>query len=321
MLRYGRELKTNKIKNPADLSGTWNRNFGRPVIFMKFFPLFFLFFAGFFLNACTSSNAERFWAKMREESFSRNFMALDIPSEPFRLAGLLKDGGGEDLVVYLEGDGRAFVGGHPTLDPSPGKAQAYELALLDPAPTVLYLARIGQFQPEFTGKDFQEYWTVKRLAPEALASANQAIDLVLSRTGAKRLHLIGYSGGGGLAVLLAQNRSDVASLVTVAGLLDIEWWVKEEGYLPLVGSMNPADNVEKICDLPQIHFYGEKDRIIVPAMSRHFERLASFSDFRRIAVPTNHWKEWTSLWPGFLRKSLVPLRERSAKAAENAGRK
>lgn len=277
--------------------------------FVKCWALF-LFFIGF-LPGCATSNAEKFWARMQEKSVSQNFTALDIPSKPFSLAGLLKEGGGEDLVVYLEGDGRAFVQGRPSRDPSPGKAQAYELALLDPAPAVLYLARIGQFRREFTGKDFQEYWTVKRLAPEALASANSAIDFVLRRTGAKRLHLVGYSGGGGLAVLLAEYRKDVASLVTVAGLLDIGWWVKTEGYPPLAGSLNPAGGAERIRTLPQIHFYGEKDRIIVPGMSRHFEGLAAFSDFRRIAVSTDHWKAWTNLWPGLLRQYVLPLREKS----------
>lgn len=270
---------------------------------------FYLLCAGLCLCACVSSNAEVFWAKMLAKGGKSDFVALDLPSEPFRLAGLLREGGGEELVVYLEGDGRAFVRGRPARDPSPGKAQAYELALLDPAPTVLYLARIGQFRPELTGKDFQEYWTVKRLAPEALASANHAVDLVLERTGASRLHLIGYSGGGGLALLLAENRNDVASLVTVAGLLDIEWWVQKHHYLPLTGSLNPADDVKRIVHLPQLHLYGERDRIIVPAMSQHFETLAPFTRLRRIAVDTDHWKDWTRLWPDLLGNHVMPMRK------------
>lgn len=265
-------------------------------------------------GACAIKSADRsawLWHSMSQRAETCGFVPMSLKVPPFHLAAMLKNGGGPDLVVYLEGDGRVLnARGRPSTDPSPAKAQGYELALIDPAPTVLYLARIGQFQLWQTGKAFQPYWTQKRLSAESIEAASQALDQIMAQTGAQRLHLIGYSGGAGLALLLAEQRKDVASLVTVAGLLDTDWWVQQHGYAPLTGSINPADQARRLVDLPQLHFYGEKDTRIIPAMSAHFSQLAPFRDFRRVAVPTDHWELWTELWPQCLRDYVLPLRER-----------
>jgi len=169
------------------------------------------------------------WVNLSQKARDNGFKPVNFNTPPFLLAGLIKgQPGSEALVVYLEGDGRGVVRGKVTQDPTPGQPLSYELAEADPAPAVLYLARIGQYQPSQTGLEFQPYWSEKRLAEEAVAAAGQAIDEAKRRLEAKRIHLVGYSGGGGLALLLAQRRTDVASLVTVAGLLDTQWWVREK---------------------------------------------------------------------------------------------
>jgi poly(3-hydroxybutyrate) depolymerase len=176
------------------------------------------------------------------------------------------------------------------------------------APAVLYLARIGQYQPSQTGREFQPYWSDKRLAEEAVDAASLAIDEAKRRLGAGRIHLLGYSGGGGLAMLLAQRRTDVASLVTIAGLLDTQWWVLEKNYHPLTGSLNPADQAVRLTNLSQVHFYGSDDPIIPGGMSSHFQTLAPFTNFRRVEVRTNHWKNWAEWWPELLKNYVLPNR-------------
>jgi len=253
------------------------------------------------------------WVNLSQKARDNGFRPVNFSAPPFLLAGLIKgQPGSEALVVYLEGDGRGVVRGKVTQDPTPGQPLSYELAEADPAPAVLYLARIGQYQPSQTGLEFQPYWSEKRLAEEAVAAAGQAIDEAKRRLEAKRIHLVGYSGGGGLAILLAQRRTDVASLVTVAGLLDTQWWVREKNYQPLTGSLNPADQAASLADLPQVHFYGAFDYIIPGAMSSHFQSLASFSRFQRVEVQTNHWKNWAEWWPDLLKMHVLPLRRLSA---------
>jgi pimeloyl-ACP methyl ester carboxylesterase len=221
----------------------------------------------------------------------------------------LKRGPGEVLTVYLEGDGRGMVRGRVTQDPTPSRPMGFELARSDPSPAVLYLARVGQYQPSQTGQNFQAYWSDKRLAEEAVNAAGLAIDQAKRHLGVRYIHLIGYSGGGGLALLLAERRSDVLSLVTVAGLLDTQWWVREKNFTPLVGSLNPADQAARLAELPQVHFYGSEDLIIPEAMSAHFQSLVPFAHFQRVEIKTNHWEIWPELWPNLLRSHVLPLRD------------
>jgi pimeloyl-ACP methyl ester carboxylesterase len=60
------------------------------------------------------------------------------------------------------------------------------------------------------------------------------------RSGSTRLTLVGYSGGGTIAVLLAARRSDVAEVITVAANLDVGYWTQRDGLSPLTGSLDPA---------------------------------------------------------------------------------
>ncbi len=258
--------------------------------------------------------AEEAWTGLSARGAGHDFRSVTFQVPPFTLSGLLKGqpGASPDLVVYLEGDGRGVVRGRVTQDPTPSRPMGFELARSDGAPAVLYLARIGQFQPAQTGRKYQDYWSNKRLSEEAVNAASQAIDQAKSQLGARRVHLVGYSGGGGLALLLAERRSDVATVATVAGLLDTGWWVREKNFEPLTGSLNPADQAARLAAMPQVHFYGRDDAIIPPEMSAHFGTLAPFSSFRRVEVDTNHWKAWPEMWPGLLKKYLAPLREKAS---------
>lgn len=163
--------------------------------------------------------------------------------------------------------------------PTPSKTPVFDLAALAPAPAVLYLARIGQFQPQYTGTAYQTYWSAGRLGPEAVLAADEAVTAIKERTVTNRIYLVGFSGGGGLACLVAARRDDVA------GLLDHDWWTRTNNYPPLTDSLNPADFAAKLADIPQIHFYGMDDKLISPAMSAKFESLTAFKDFTRAAAP------------------------------------
>jgi hypothetical protein len=265
-------------------------------------------------SACAPAG-QTLWAREVKRGWTKGFEPADLPAPPFRLASLVKGRSGEDLVVYLEGDGRAVVRGRPSRDPTPKLAQSLELAFLDPWPLVMYLARVGQYMPAYAGERYSDYWTGGRLAPEVVESASLAIDEIKARVGAVRIHLVGFSGGGGLAVLLAARRADVASLVTVAGLLDTEWWTRDNGWLPLAGSLNPASVARLLVELPQIHYYGQKDRIIAPAMSTRFASMAPFTSLQRYGLPLDHYNGWTASWPTLLREQIIPMRQRSIPAS------
>lgn len=74
--------------------------------------------------------------------------------------------------------------------------------------------------------------------------------------------LIGYSGGGTVAALIAARRTDIAQLMTVAAILDINHWVQQQSLTPLHGSLNPADAWQNLAAIPQVHWVGGKDTVV-----------------------------------------------------------
>ncbi len=273
-------------------------------------PIVFILSLLLLSSACAKTSPE-IWAGMASNAATNGFEAKTFNAKPFLLAGLLKNepSKNNNLVVYIEGDGAALTYGKKvSLDPSPNFAQSYELAMLDPAPKVLYLARIGQFQPSQTGPLYQKYWAEARFSNDAVEAANEAINQAKAQTGASYVQLIGFSGGGALATLLAERRNDVKSLITVAGILDISWWVDTYDYKPLSGSLNPADRAAMISTLPQIHINGKADTIAPPQMAIQFKQKADFKNFRILTLANGHYSGWTKAWPQILRQHALPLR-------------
>ncbi|MGM0423101.1 MAG: alpha/beta fold hydrolase [Pseudomonadota bacterium] len=181
------------------------------------------------------------------------------------------------LTVYIEGDGFAWSGHHrPSLNPTPHDPLALKLALAHPpgGGNAVYLSRPCQYvnldeQPACD----QRYWTSHRFAPEVIRSTSKAIDSLKNKFGAESLVLIGYSGGGALAALVAAHRrNDVARLVTVAGNLDIKAWSMFHQLTPLEGSLNPADFWQRLVDIPQVHYVGGKDKVMPELISRAYAR-------------------------------------------------
>lgn len=212
------------------------------------------------------------------------------------------------LTVYIEGDGLAWVSRtEPSLDPTPHHPVGLELASADPGPNVVYLARPCQYTPMADNpRCTVAYWTGKRFAPEVIASLDQAIDHYVRLAPGRGIHLVGYSGGGALAVLLAARRHDVLSLRTVAGNLDHEAVNRLHEVSPMPDSANPIDVARRVADLPQRHFSGADDRVIPPAIAERFAAAAGGRCLRLTVVPDmTHGGDWAAQWPALL---ALPLR-------------
>ena len=207
------------------------------------------------------------------------------------------------LNIYLEGDGLAWI--KPTIpseNPTPNNPLALKLALLDKNPAV-YLARPCQYVSANQSKNCtQQYWTSHRFSSEVIASTNQAIEVIKEQFGAKKLILIGYSGGGAVAALVAATRNDVIKLVTVAGNLDHDHWTKERGLQPLLGSLNPADAWMQLQNIPQQHYFGEEDSIIDEGVVRSYAKKFKFMDNIGISIIPNydHHCCWEEIWPALV---------------------
>ena len=220
------------------------------------------------------------------------------------------------LNVYIEGDGLAWVNSStPSFDPTPINPLALKLALLDTDASA-YLARPCQF----TGAEQQrgcsnKYWTSHRFAPEIIAASNEGVSQLKLRFAANKVRLIGYSGGGAVAALIAARRHDVAQLVTVAGNLDHAAWTKQHRMSSLSGSVNPAEAWKSLEEIPQRHYVGDQDTVINESIAQAY--VARYSGNKKpyiSVIPTfNHHCCWESIWP-----TIVESKFGDISAAENS---
>ncbi|WP_372394470.1 alpha/beta hydrolase [Azospirillum sp. HJ39] len=217
---------------------------------------------------------------------------------PFTLAGWLRAGASGPLVVYIEGDGHAWsTMTQPSRDPTPRNPVALALALEDPAPRVLYLGRPCQYGGVAADAACTaRFWTSHRFAPEVVDALGHALDEAERASGADRLVLVGYSGGGVAAALLAARRSDVAALVTLVAPLDLAGWAAAKGLSPLAGSLDPAAEAGRLAGLPQWHIAGGRDRVVPPDIVRGYAGRAGVPV--RVVPGMEHDGDWPALWPG-----------------------
>ncbi len=212
-------------------------------------------------------------------------------------------------VFYIEGDGRIVSHGLITSDPTPSKPMLLNLAVIDTRPNVVYLARPCQYLPKLPDKSCNKlYWTNKRLAPEVIASLNEVINKISQ---GQKIHLVGFSGGGGAAVLIAAKNPNVISLLTIAGSLDTDRFASYHGRKDqLDQSLNPLDYSNAICQIPQLHLSGGKDKIVPAFLAKNFMEKSAAANIRHRCmkhqiIPTaDHKNGWQEIWPDILKQEL-----------------
>lgn len=212
-----------------------------------------------------------------------------------------------ELAVFIEGDGFAWLDPRtPSADPTPLDPIALRLALAERHRSSAWLARPCQFDPPLAaGHCRTAHWTQARFSPEIIAAMDQGLSRLKQMFGAQRLVLVGYSGGGAVAALLAARRQDVSLLITVAAVLDHEAWTRAQGISPLQGSLNPAGEWAALRGLRQIHFAGAQDKLAGRAAVQPFvDRFAASDKPVLIEVPGfTHTCCWVENWESFRRLS------------------
>lgn len=186
--------------------------------------------------------------------------------EAASLAAASKDdpSAGDLLTVVIEGDGDAHDSrGRPSADPTPNDPLGFKIAQGWPQGPVAWLGRPCQYvrDPACTPAS----WTTARYSEHAVAASSLAIDELKRRAGATRLRLVGWSGGGAMATLVAARRTDVVALVTLAAPLDLDAWAEWHGASPLTGSLDPAA-ITLPPRVAQLHVLGRFDQVVPPAL-------------------------------------------------------
>jgi len=230
-----------------------------------------------------------------------------IASHPFPLAMStpLKPIATSRIRIYIEGDGHAWATrSQPSLDPTPRNLLIAGLAFDDPTPS-LYLARPCQFVTAAGCNPAM--WTTRRFSEEVVVSLGQALDQIKVRYDNLDFELIGYSGGGTLALLLAARRDDIAQVQTLAGNLSPQRWVQLHQLSPLSGSLDPEDHRAALARIPQRHLAGSNDKVIPPSLMRSYiESLEAPECVKsEIIADASHTDGWIQAWRAYRE---LPLR-------------
>ncbi len=200
----------------------------------------------------------------------------------------------ETLNVFLEGDGQ------------PGIA-------LDMAQNIeknsIYIARPCQFLRIGGQGCNKAVWTSHRFSTQVIRSTDRALNVLKVRFKANNVRLVGYSGGGAVASILAAKRDDVKLLVTVAGNLDHQQWTEYNQIAPLSGSLNPINYQDVLEKVPQIHLVGERDHTVpgsvLTSYLNHMKHLNNVQSF--IVNGADHTCCWNTVIASLFESNLIYL--------------
>lgn len=214
------------------------------------------------------------------------------------------------LYIYIEGDGQAWITKYKLAkNPTPKKPLALQLACLDKRPNIIYIARPCQFTPlKLDLNCHPKYWSTARYSQPVIESINQVINYFKDKTNNSNLNLIGYSGGATIAGIIASSRADIKSLVTIAGNLDHDEISNFNGTTKLTGSLNLINFTKQLSNIPQIHYIGEKDKIIPIYTIKNFVNKINYFSNKNTAKyiiikNADHYNGWLTILE-HLNKSL-----------------
>lgn len=266
------------------------------------------------LSACVSVNVDT----RRDAAFSiarkAGFQPFSPRSALFGFQGFFRMGAdGTAPVVYIEGDGFAWVDRYTiSRNPTPRNPLALKLAAGDTSPSVFYLARPCQYvdlndEPNCGNA----YWTNARFSGDVIDAFDRVLSRIRKKTKSEGFHLVGFSGGGAVATLLASKRTDIKSIRTVAGNLDHVSLNAHRNVSPLTGSLNPMNIARDIRHIPQIHYSGGKDRVVPPWVAANFVRAAGKTGcvWTRLVPGAGHASGWERAW-SILHKRIPECRDR-----------
>lgn len=259
--------------------------FGVPFSPMKNFllPLFLL------LLGCASPKPQESLNKA-----STHLQKSVIKGEKFDILAVQSDLGqcrGERLFVYIEGDGAAWKSRSVvSSDPTPQKPTALLLLNSVNKKCSLYLARPCQYTGQKCDK---KEFTSNRYSLTVLQNYDNILNSYKQKHSIKEFVLVGYSGGGAVAALLAGMREDVFAIVTVASNLDTDAWTSYHNISALHGSLNPAHFAYKLENIPQYHLVGSRDTIVPQVVFESYKsRFKNQKNIHLFVYDNGHYDGW-----------------------------
>lgn len=196
--------------------------------------------------------------------------AQSIQSQGFSLlaTGNLHPSNG--LHIYIEGDGKPWLGPQTiAADPGPNGLIALSLMQQDDSAT-LYLGRPCYFQAKVGNQGCHPaLWTRARYSQQVVDVMTNALLTQTDLAKYEEWVLIGHSGGGTLAYLMAQQLPKVNKVIAISSNLHVNAWVDYHQYAPLDQSLDPA-NIDSPKPLKLFYLAGGKDKNVPLELNQTF---------------------------------------------------
>jgi hypothetical protein len=177
------------------------------------------------------------------------------------------------LHVYIEGDGIPFEKRDLVAkDPTPRNLLMLRLMRQDSNASI-YVGRPCYFGLFKDGDCNLLWWTLRRYSSEVLASMVEVVRAQAAQINAQSIEVYGHSGGGTLALLIAEQIPTVSRVVTIGANLDLAAWTQLHDYSALQGSISPIEAAPLRGDLRVLHLVGSRDTNTPPWLIQHAAQL------------------------------------------------
>lgn len=256
------------------------------------------------LLGCQLSNQSQ---STLNEAYRLGFKREILETDPFTLFALTRiNSETAPVVIYLEGDGHSMASKYKlSKDPTPHQPLALELALKDPRDNVIYVARPCQYTLQQDSHCHPKYWSSHRFSNEVIQSTHQAIQFIKKSHSINSIHLVGFSGGAGLAALVAAQEPSTLSLITVAGDLNLNLMQSIHNTSTMWGSEDPISVAKTISHIPQHHWSGGKDTTVPWTVAQSFTTEANSPCVKQsIKQNFTHHEGWSHAWPELIRQPM-----------------
>ncbi len=213
------------------------------------------------------------------------------------------------LYVYFGGDGKPWTNGREKAsDPTGQNHLALTLMTKQNHPAI-FITRPCYFGMLVQAQCRPDLWTNGRYSEQVLTSMAEVLTLTLAKLPRTKLVLVGYSGGGVIATLLANRIANVVALVTIAANLDIDLWTRVRGFQPLYDSSNPIEIVELNKDITGIHLIGKQDRVVpnevtLAFVQKHGGLVWRYDNYGHLCCWQDDWPEISERIANLVRQTL-----------------
>lgn len=202
------------------------------------------------------------------------------------------------IKIYIEGDGLAWKSRN-VISNNPTPINPIGLSLMTQEKNCsIYFARVGQYITQSYDK---KYWTSHRFSKTILEDYIQLLDVIKNEYENEIFDVIGYSGGGAFALLIAANRDDIKNVITVAGNLNHSYWSEYLNISPLNGSLNPVNFAYELSHVNQYHLIGNNDKIIpFDVFKSYIQYFQDRSNIQYFLFDAAHNCCWDEIYRNFL---------------------